>query len=235
VLRSCLPSKLAFSIAAALAVAPAPVPACDLALVLAVDISGSVDPDEYRIQMDGLAAALRDPTVSEALVRAEAAVTLVQWTGRTRQTVSVPWTRIAGFRDAEALAQAVETAPRAWRNFSTAIGEAMAFAVERFETGPDCRRRILDISGDGRSNEGIAPRRMHPALAAAGIVVNALAIEESEDDLTGYFWENVIRGPGAFVVTANDFAAYPARIRQKLLREITLQMSAADPGSDGRR
>lgn len=209
------------------ACASGPAPACDLALVLAVDVSGSVDHREFRIQMDGLAEGLRDGVVAEALVRAEAAVTLVQWTGSSRQAVSVPWTRVRSFEDADRLAAAVAAAPREWRNFSTAIGEALRFGLAQFDTAPDCRRRVIDVSGDGPSNEGVEPRSLHPALRAAGVSVNALAIEESEPDLTAYFWENVIIGEGAFVVTANRFAEYPDRIRRKLRREITFQMSCA--------
>ena len=216
-----------------------PAQACELALALAVDVSGSVDPVEYNIQMQGLANALRDSVVSEALVRAEAAVILIQWTGNSRQEVSVPWTRLRSFEDVQALAKRVETAPRRWRNFSTAIGEALRFTLEQFDTAPDCKRRVIDGSGDGPSNEGREPLGMHPALQAADITVNALAIEEDADDLTGYFWENLIRGEGAFVVTANQFEDYPAQIRRKLLRETTKQVSClaqpcitpAKPGS----
>lgn len=198
---------------------------CDLALALAVDVSGSVDPTEFDIQMQGLANGLRDSIVSEALVRAEASVLLVQWTGTSRQEVTLPWTRIRNFQDVEALAEAVETAPRRWRNFSTAIGDALEFVLKEFANAPDCKRRVLDVSGDGPSNEGIEPRAMHAGLAAAGITVNALAIEENEEDLTAYYYENLIRGEGAFVVTANSFEDYPDRIRKKLIRETTAQVS----------
>jgi Ca-activated chloride channel family protein len=215
-----------YALALCCALWPAQLPACDLALALAVDVSGSVDPQEYRIQMQGLADALRDGVVSEALVRAEAAVMLVQWTGTSRQEVTLPWTRITSFEDAEALAQQVETAPRAWRNFSTAIGDALEFILMQWPDAPACERQIIDVSGDGVSNEGREPRSLHPQLSALGITVNALAIEESEEDLTGYFYENLIHGEGAFVITANRFEDYPDAIRQKLLREVTAQVSS---------
>ena len=204
-----------------------PARSCDLALVLAVDVSGSVDAWEYRIQRDGLAAALRDPVISEALVRAEAQVSLVQWTGSSRQRVSIPWTRIVDFDDVEALAQRIESTDRVWRNFSTAIGEALVMTARLFDDAPDCARRVIDVSGDGSSNEGISPEAAKPLLTEFGITVNALVIEGAEEDLTGYFWENVIHGPGAFVETANGFAQYPQAIRRKLLREITRQVAAA--------
>ncbi|KUJ73780.1 hypothetical protein AVO45_14430 [Ruegeria marisrubri] len=209
---------LAFS----LAVAP-PAAACDLALALAVDVSGSVDSREYRIQMDGLAAGLRDPIVSEALVRARAKLMLIQWTGASRQQVTIPWTDMDGFDALEAFAQAVETDHRVWRNFSTAIGEALETTMAAFDAVPDCTRHLIDLSGDGISNEGVEPSRLRRELRARGITVNAIAIEESEPDLTAYFFENVIVGDGAFVVTAAGFRDYPERIRKKLLREVTQQ------------
>lgn len=206
---------------------PARALACKLALALAVDISGSVDPEEYNIQMQGLANALRDGVVAEALVRADAVVMLVQWTGSSRQQLTVPWTQVRSFADLEALARRIETAPRAWRNFSTAIGDALVFTLDQFADAPDCIRKVIDVSGDGPSNEGAAPLSVHPALRQAGVTVNALAIEESETDLTAYFWENLIVGEGAFVVTANRFEDYPDRIRMKLIRETTAQISCA--------
>jgi len=218
---------LAFTLAAGLVASPAR--PCGLALALAVDVSGSVDRAEYTLQMKGLAEALRDSVVSEALVRSEAAVLLVQWTGTSRQDLSLPWTRIRDFQDVETLANRISAMPRTWRNFSTAIGEALRFTLEQFDSAPPCRRRAIDVSGDGVSNEGIEPTGMHPALRAAGITVNGLAIEESSSDVTGYFWENLIVGEGAFVVTANSFQDYPDRIRMKLLRETTRQISCADP------
>ncbi len=141
--------------------------ACDLALVLAVDVSGSVDAQEYRLQMDGLAAGLRDGVVSEALVRARAQVLLLQWSGGSRQEVTLPWTQVQSFADVEALARQVETAPRPWRNFSTAIGEALELALAQFPAVPECKRRVVDVSGDGFSNEGIEPQELREALAAA--------------------------------------------------------------------
>ncbi|MFD2740357.1 DUF1194 domain-containing protein [Sulfitobacter aestuarii] len=205
---------------------PLPIAACDLALVLAVDVSGSVDHEEYRIQMDGLAAALNDGIVAEALVDQRAEVTLIQWSGSSRQAQVVPWTGLAQPADVERLARQIVATPRRWRNFSTAIGEALNLAIASFEAVPECRRRVIDVSGDGVSNEGIAPGELRGLLRDAGIVVNALAIETDEADLTAYFFENLIHGEGAFVITANGFEDYPAQIRRKLQRETTRQISA---------
>ena len=207
---------------------PVPAFACDLALVLAVDISGSVDANEYRVQMDGLAEGLRDGVVSEAMVRGQARVVLLQWSGSTRQEVSIPWVEITGFAAVEALATRIEQVERPWRNYSTAIGEALDLGLTQFETVPDCKRRVIDLSGDGTSNEGRLPSEIHPALQGANVTVNALAIEESDADLTSYYFEHVIQGEGAFVATATTFADYPSRIRMKLLREVARQTAALD-------
>lgn len=220
--------RMSLVLAGCLATA-APAAACDLALVLAVDVSGSVDMQEYRIQMDGLAQALRDPVVSEALVRAQAEVMLVQWTGATRQKVSLPWTSMTNFIAVETFAAEVAADPRIWRNYSTAVGEALSFSMQQFEEVAHCTRHLIDLSGDGPSNEGVTPDGHHPALRAAGVTVNAIAIEESEPDLTAYFFENVIVGEGAFVETAIDFDDYPEKIRRKLLREITKQTADLAP------
>lgn len=202
-----------------------PVMACQLALVLAVDVSGSVNSREYDIQMQGLAAALRDGTVIDALLEQEAHVTLIQWTGSSRQRQTIPWTAIREVDDVTALAEAIAQNRRVWRNYSTAIGEALVAAEAALAEVPFCVRKVIDVSGDGISNEGIMPRDRHAALAAMDVTVNALAIETDEEDLTGWFYENLIRGEGAFVITANGFEDYPAQIRRKLQRETTRQLS----------
>jgi len=202
-----------------------PLHACELALVLAVDVSGSVDPREYQMQVQGLSAGIRDGIVSEALVAANARIMLVQWTGSSRQSVTLPWTKITSFQDVDDFARAIDGSDRAWRNFSTAIGEALVFSMKQFELIPRCARQVIDISGDGISNEGFAPANVHAALRAADVSVNAIAIEGSEPDLTGYFWENVIVGPGAFVITATGYADYGDKLRLKLRRETTKPVS----------
>ena len=202
---------------------------CDLALILALDISGSVSPDEWALQRDGLAAALRDGAVTDALVEAEAQVAVIQWTGDSRQIVAIDWTETTTPEEVGALADAVAAQTREWRDFSTAIGQALRLATELFAEGPDCRRRVIDVSGDGRSNEGVTPQSQWPALDAAGITVNALVIEGAEPGLTAYFETEVITGEGAFALTANGYGAYPRRIRQKLLREVVPRLSLLAP------
>lgn len=207
------------------ALATAPARACSVALALLIDVSGSVDPGEYALQMDGLAEALADGLVAEALIAEKAAVAVVQWSGKSRQELSLPWARIATPEDAEALSRAVATLPRAWRNYSTGIGEALTFAANLFAQVPDCRRKVIDVSGDGRSNEGTAPEDIAPALAAAGFEINGLAIETDDPQLAEYYREKVVAGPRAFVITATGYDDYPEQIRRKLIREVTRQVA----------
>lgn len=209
-----------------LTLAPSQSRACGLALVLAVDVSGSVDHREYKIQMEGLAAALRDGIVIEALLDQQAMITLIQWTGSSRQRQTLPWVQMLRDRDVADFAEAVEQNERVWRNFSTAIGEALGSAEVALAEVPHCRRKVIDVSGDGVSNEGVMPNTRHPALAEMGVTVNALAIETDNVDLTGWFYENLILGDGAFVMTADGFEDYPAQIKRKLQRETTKQLSA---------
>ncbi|MEM9967572.1 MAG: DUF1194 domain-containing protein [Pseudomonadota bacterium] len=202
--------------------------ACGLALVLAVDVSGSVDPAEYEVQMRGLSAALKDGIVTDALVDQQAQLTLIQWSGSSRQVQSLPWMQMRAAQDVARFADAVASSPRVWRNYSTAIGEALSLSISAFSAVSQCARKVIDVSGDGVSNEGIAPRSLHPLLKAQNITVNALAIETDKTDLTGYFFENVIVGERAFVVTANGFEDYPEQIRRKLQRETLKQLSFLD-------
>ncbi|QUJ76888.1 DUF1194 domain-containing protein [Sulfitobacter albidus] len=204
---------------------PTAVLPCDLALVLAVDVSGSVDRREYRIQMDGLAAALGDGTVVDALIEAQARVTLIQWSGASRQRQTIPWRAVENADDVARFADEVANNPREWKNYSTAVGEAVGLALEVLREVEGCRRRVIDVSGDGVSNEGVLPQVHRPALSARGVTLNALAIETDDDDLTAWFFENLIHGDGAFVITANGFEDYPAQILRKLQREVTRQVS----------
>ncbi|MEO9820494.1 MAG: DUF1194 domain-containing protein [Paracoccaceae bacterium] len=212
-------------------VIPMPLKACGLALLLAVDVSGSVDRDEYSIQMIGLADALRDGIVADALVSQQASVSLLQWTGATRQKQSIPWTSINTHSDVTLLADRIEAEPRAWRNFSTAIGEALEASLAALTPMAHCGRKVVDVSGDGISNEGVEPDVIRNRLNQAGVTVNAIAIETDDADLTGYFFEHVITGEGAFVFQAVGFEDYPEKIRKKLRKETTERTSSLINGS----
>lgn len=225
--------RLALAAALAIGLAPA-ARACELALVLAIDISGSVDTQEYRIQMDGLAAALNDPTVQDALVDSEARIAVLHWTGASRQVLISDWRQMGNRADVLEIARIVSNAPREYRHFSTAIGDALIVAADLLgSVSAACERMVVDVSGDGPSNEGADVKAIRDSLVRGGVQINGLAIETTDDTLTDYYRDNVIGGPGAFVLTAKNFEDYPRAIRRKLLREITKPVVEA-PRQQGR-
>lgn len=199
--------------------------ACDVALALTVDVSGSINPEEFRLQMDGLAGALRDSSVADALVKAQAQVSVILWSGASRQEITVPWRKMGNLADVDALALTVATAERPWRHFSTAIGEMLAITAPLFNEVA-CKRKVIDVSGDGVSNEGQIPDPLRDTLVANGIRINALAIlGASGEDLVQYFTNHVIGGHNAFVYSATGYEDYPRAIRRKLLDEVTEPVS----------
>ena len=199
--------------------------ACSIALALTVDVSGSINEREYRLQMDGLAAALRDPTVADALISSEVALMLVQWSGGSRQEVSVGWQRMLTLDDVESFAVNVGQTTRSWAVYSTGIGNALLFTSAQFGPVSDCEHKVIDVSGDGYSNEGASPLEVSKMLAEQGFQINGLAIEDDEFELTEYYKYNVIGGPAAFVLTAETYADYPRTIWRKLLSELIVPLS----------
>lgn len=196
----------------------------DVALVLAVDTSRSVDNKEYRLQMAGLAAAFRDPSVQYAITTGAPrglAITLVQWSGPDEQEQVVPWTLLTSLEDVSRLADAIDATPRAMKGGHTALGEAMAHAIGLIDDlGPVARRNVIDISGDGGSNAGRLPMEAREVAREAGIIINGIAILNEEPRLNHYFRTDVIVGTGAFIITAVDYHDFARAIRMKLIREI---------------
>lgn len=192
---------------------------CEAALVLAMDVSGSVDEGEWRLQRDGLAAALRDPAIIDALTRGQVAVAVVQWSGPAEQALSIGWRRVLSAGHAADLAAATEAMPRAFAGGETAVGAAIAFAARQFAAVPDCGRRILDLSGDGTENAGHDVGLRRQEAVRDGIEINGLAIESHGIAITGFYRRWVI-GPGGFVITATGHLDYARAIRAKILREL---------------
>lgn len=195
-----------------------------LELILAIDCSSSVQPEEYILQMRGIADAFRSPGVIQAISSATpngVAVTLVQWSGESMQTQALPWTHIHDKASAAEFANQVEASPQYMQWGATAIGEALSFSVGLFEdNGFEGVRRVIDVSGDGSSNQGEFPTVVRPLVIAAGVTINGLAILNDEPDLVKYYKEQVIGGKRSFVEHAKNFADFGAAIRRKLIREI---------------
>lgn len=196
----------------------------DLALVLAVDCSWSVDAFEYRLQMQGLARAFRDPDIQEAIGKGPGgriAIILIQWSGRDQQRVAIPWTEIGTAPEAERLADRISTTPRLTADGATSIRAAIDASIVALLQSPYRNVRwTIDISADGTNNNGGRPDESRDRAVAAGITINGLTILNEVPYLDVYFQNHVIGGPNAFVIKANDYGAYGEAIRMKLLKEI---------------
>ncbi len=204
--------------------APARAEPVALELILAIDCSSSVEPHEYELQMRGVADAFRSSAVVQALSSAipnGIAVTLVQWSGASMHTQAVTWTHVHDKKSAAAFASEIEQSPRYMRWGATALGEAISFSAGLFaENDFEGRRLVIDVSGDGSSNQGVFPTEVRPLVVAAGVTINGLAILNDEPDLGEYYKNQVIGGPRSFVETAKNFADFATAIRRKLIREI---------------
>ncbi len=197
----------------------------ELELVLAVDTSASVDRTEFALQMKGLAKAFRTPAVLEAISAAGhggIAVTLLQWSRPDQQVVAVAWTRVFDDVSATAFADRLLAAPRLTTGGGTAIGEAIKKSLQELSLNAfEGRRKVIDVSGDGRTNDGIAPDLMRAIAVAQGVTINGLAIMNEDRNLDQYYEAEIIDGPGAFVVPAKDYRDFARAIVAKLVREIS--------------
>jgi hypothetical protein len=200
----------------------------DLILVLALDVSSSVDRKEFELQRRGLSTAFRHPQVIKAILRGRSrriAVATVQWAGYRQQAVVLPWTVIANAAEALAYAERIGSMSRAYPDGATHLGGIIEAGSALALTAPFAAlRRVIDISGDGVDNVGGQPRKERAAAVAAGLTINGLAIANEVSGLPDYFRDYVIGGPGAFVMTAQDYDDFPRAILQKLIREIETQL-----------
>ncbi|MEL6801684.1 MAG: DUF1194 domain-containing protein [Pseudomonadota bacterium] len=209
--------------------------ACRLALVLALDVSGSVDEREYLVQLNGVATALEDRAVREALLAlpdAPVALAIFEWSSASYQRDILGWTMLAGEVDLAAVVARLrgwrrDTAPEA-----TGIGAALEYAAGMLRAGPVCWAQTVDVSGDGRNNDWPVPRDVRASGMLAGVTINALAVgqelQRSGDlrrmgiaELTAYYRAELIQGPGAFVEVALGYDDYARAMTRKLLREIS--------------
>ena len=204
---------------------------CRLALVFALDVSASVDDLEYRLQLDGLAAALEDASVQAALFAGGAPVALAafEWSGIYRQAPVAGWRIIDGPRALRSFAAQLRTRQRGHGSFATALGRALLHARALLDEAPLCARQVIDVSGDGISNAGVDPRAVHAGAGFAGITINGLVVG-TEPAVRRYYERHVVRGPGAFVETARDYRDYARAMRRKLLRELGRITVAGEPG-----
>ncbi len=230
VLRRC---ALALATLAAMPVGAAAQEPVDLELVLAVDVSSSVDDDEYFLQIYGLAQAFRHPDVVAAIRNTGAggvAVSLLQWSDSSKHAVAVDWTAVHDDASAASFAHQILSAPRMIVGGQTSISGAIRFAMRELANNAyEGRRKTIDISGDGRANAGAPPERARRSAAAAGITINGLAIRNEEPFVDVYFENSVISGEAAFLIVADDYDDFAAAMIEKLIREIGVPLAAAPP------
>lgn len=207
----------------------------DLNLVLALDSSASVDAAEFALQRDGLAAAFRDPKVVEAIQGGplkRIAVTVFEWSGEVQQQVDIGWTLLESTSDVLALSRRISDLGRSIPTGATSIAGALSFGNSLLRSAPfEANRQVIDLSGDGRNNQGMDVRIVRRAVIGQGVTINALAILNEHPTLNYYYEDRVIGGVGAFVQIAEDYADYASAINRKLIREIRSLTVSDDFGS----
>lgn len=205
--------------------------AVDLQLVLAVDVSRSIDEEEARLQREGYCEAVTDLRVLRAIqggMTGAIAIAYVEWAGVAYQQLVLPWTRIASRADATGWSNRLAQSPRQSVSW-TSISGALLFSSRVLSGCPfEATRRVIDVSGDGVNNQGPPAEFERDRLVADGVTINGLPIVNDRPnfgvvpsrDLEPYYRDAVIGGPGAFLIVAEDFAAFGDAIRRKLLQEI---------------
>jgi hypothetical protein len=203
------------------AVAQRPV---DLQLILAVDTSGSVSQERFELQKRGYVAAFRDPQVLHAIqsgTNQSIAVSMVQWTGPRLHVRVTGWMEIHDAASAEAVATAIDAAPRQLFRGGTSISGMIDFAMTEFAGSPFTgERRVIDVSGDGANNSGRPVDDARDDAVAAGVVINGLPIMNVEPDLDVQYREHVIGGPGSFMIAIENYDQFAEAILRKLVTEI---------------
>ncbi len=218
--------------------------ACRLALLLALDVSGSVDAREYALQTDGVAVALTDPDVQSlifAMPDAPVALSIFEWSSASYQRVIQDWVLLETEADLRAVHDRLRGWPRSKAPEATGLGAALAYSVEHFTRAPACWDHTLDVSADGKNNDWPMPERLRESGRLGDMNVNVLVVapdflvvHDKErvgiEEMAKYFRDRIIHGPGAFVEIALGYDDYEDAIRRKLIRELaTLPIGQAPP------
>lgn len=215
----------------------------DLLLVLAADVSRSIDDGEFNLQRKGYAAAMTDPRVLRAIAGGRnhaIAVTFIEWSGAADQNVVVDWTVIRDEEGAGGIAATMLSAPRSFLG-RTSISAAIDYSLERIAAAPpQAEKRIIDISGDGTNNSGRPVTEARDQAIASGVTVNGLAIINTQANpgyafhtqppggLPKYYEENVIGGPGAFLLQVENFDTFAESMTRKLVTEIARASASSE-------
>jgi hypothetical protein len=196
--------------------------ACSLALVLAMDSSASVDAREYALQINGLADAVQDPDVIAAMEAVGGIyLTSFEWSGRDKQVEQLGWSFLSNAESARSAASILRRAKRGFTEFPTALGYALGHAAVLVNRAPvPCRRKVIDMAGDGINNDGFGPGSAYKAFNFHNVTVNGLVIAAPDTTPVDYYYAEVINGPGAFVEVAHTYDDYADAMKRKLVREI---------------
>jgi hypothetical protein len=200
---------------------------CRLALLLALDVSSSVDAREDTLQRGGVVAALTAPEVVDAFFAADQSVALAvyEWSGRYNQEIVLDWTMITDKAALIAAAETVADSKRSHNDFPTAMGYALGFGAGMMASAPQCLRQTIDMAGDGQNNEGFGPAQAYAEFPFQDVTVNGLVVNaadfEGEVGLIAFYQAEVRHGPGSFVEVADGFEDYERAMRRKLERELT--------------
>ncbi|MEP1521506.1 DUF1194 domain-containing protein [Ascidiaceihabitans sp.] len=222
-------------LAFALSSLPLPAFACRLALLLAVDVSSSVDAAEDQLQRGGIVSALIAPEVQNAFFASDVPVALgiYEWSGRYNQEVLLDWVIIDTPSDLLAAAETVADSKRSHNDFPTAMGHALGFGAKMLARAPQCDTKTLDMAGDGQNNEGFGPQAAYREFPFEDVTVNGLVVNgadfEAETGLIAFYEGQVMHGPGAFIVVAQGFDDYARAMQRKLVRELSLPILGALP------
>jgi len=222
-----VPKTALLALATLAVVASKAFPACadevDMALVLAVDVSGSIDTERFNIQRDGYAAAFTNPQVLEAIVTGPhraIAVTFVEWSGPGHEEQTVGWTVLRDAGSSAAFGSAIKAAGRAYSDW-TSISAALDFSLGLLRgSGHAAERMVIDVSGDGPNNSGRPIEAARDEVIAAGATINGLPITETQPNLDEYYRDKVVGGDGAFTIVVADFDSFAKGVLSKLVREI---------------
>lgn len=196
----------------------------DLALVLAIDCSYSVDAREFRLQMQGMGDAVASAEIWEAIEKGplqRIALSVFLWSDLETQLVIQPWTVIATAADARRLGTRLAASPRSAEQGGTAISAALLYGGALMVLAPPATRRVIDLSTDGRNNMGRPAYRARDEVVARGITINGLAIANEWPTLDVYLERQVAGGPSNFVIKADSYDDFGAAMQRKLIREIT--------------
>lgn len=217
----------------------APLPACatcEVELVMAMDVSRSVDAAEFRLIRDGTAKAFANPEILELIdwMPDGVLVTVTQWSGAAQQKQIIPWRMLNDKVSTLAFAKELSEMRRAYRYELTAPAEALAHAESLGNTAPEvCRRRVIDIAGDGIRNSGGRTAEIANRIEKLGVTINGLVVRGDTPDPLEFYKAEVKRGPLAFVEVAHGYEDYPRAIFMKLLREMSPNLSLLQtPNSD---